>query len=276
MPKGRNFELYDPTTGEWTVSGETPVQLWDSWLSCGRLSQEPNAGPTFELGPGVLRPDGTVFYTGSNTCPNESGATAIYDYKVNRWKAGPNFPGTNNISDGPASLEVNGNVLMMASPAYGAPPSTFFEWNGKSLTAVPGTPNSPTDGSFVGNMLLLPTGQILLTDFSDDIELYNSTGGPKPQWAPKVVAVSETLKAGGTYKVIGYQFNGLSRVRSTATMCRPLPTSLSSVLSTSQPDTYDTAAPTIPAQWRSPPINSTLFTSTSPGIRNSGPACLKS
>ena len=211
MPRGRNFELYDPATGAWTVSGETPVQLWDSWLTCGRLSQEPNAGPTFELGPGVLRPDGTVFYAGSNTCPNESGATAIYDYKVNRWKAGPNFPGTNNISDGPASLEVNGNVLLMASPGYGDPPSTFFEWNGVSLTVVPGTPNSPSDGSFVGNMLLLPTGQILLTDFSDDIELYNSTGGPKPQWAPAVVAVSETLKAGGTYKVIGYQFNGLSQ-----------------------------------------------------------------
>lgn len=210
-PKGKNFELYDPSTGDWSVAGETPVQLWDSWLTCGRLSQEPNAGPTFELGPGVLRQNGTLFYAGSNTCPNESGATAIYDYRVNSWKKGPDFPGTNNISDGPAALEVNGDVLLMASPGYGDPPSTFFEWDGKNLTAVPGTPNAPTDGSYFGNMLVLPTGQILLTDFSDDIEIYTSTGGPKPEWAPTVVSVSQTLKTGSTYKVTGYLFNGLSQ-----------------------------------------------------------------
>lgn len=211
IPTGRNYELYDPRTGTWSVAGTTPVQLWDSWLTCGELSLEPKEGPTFELGPGVLRPDGTVFYMGSDTCPNESGATAIYSSYTNTWTAGPYFPGTNNISDGPASLEVNGKVLMMASPGYGNPPSTFFEWDGKNLYAVPGTPNAPIDGSYYGNMLLLPTGQVLLTDFSDDIELYNSTGGPRREWAPLVLFVPQFLKQGGSYTAFGFRFNGMSQ-----------------------------------------------------------------
>lgn len=211
IPAGMNYELYNTSTGNWHVAGTTPVQLWDSWLTCGELSQEPKAGPTFELGPGVLRPDGTVFYTGANTCPGESGSTAIYDSNTNTWTAGPNFPGTNDMADAPASLEVNGKVLMMASPGYGDPPSTFFEWDGTSLTAVPGTPNAPEDGSYYGNMLVLPTGQILLTDFSDDIELYNSEGGPDASWAPTITSSPLLLAPGQTYRVWGYQFNGLSQ-----------------------------------------------------------------
>ncbi len=211
IPTGRNYELYDPKTGDWTVPGTTPVQLWDSWLTCGELSLEPKNGPSFELGPAVLRPDGTVFYTGSNTCPGAAGATAIYNSNTNTWKTGPDFPGTNNISDGPAALEPNWKVLMMASPGDGNSPSTFFEWDGKALTEVPGTPNAPIDGSFFGNMLVLPTGQILLTDFSDDIEIYTPTGGPPRKWAPVLVFAPSFLKGGGSYQVFGFLFNGLSQ-----------------------------------------------------------------
>lgn len=211
IPNGTNYELYTPRNGEWNVAGTTPVQLWDSWLTCGEGSQEPNNGPTFELGPGVLRPDGTVFYTGSNTCPGESGATAIYNTYRNSWVAGPNFPGTNNISDGPAALEPNGKVLMMASPGFGNPPVTFFEWDGHNLDAVPGTPNAPTDGSFFGNMLVLPTGQILLTDFSDDIEIYTPSGRSNPLWAPFVLFAPSSVRRGKTYQTFGFQFNGLSQ-----------------------------------------------------------------
>ena len=219
IPTGRNYELYSPRRegehendggGYWRVAGTTPVQLWDSWLTCGELSQEPKNGPTFELGPAVLRPDGTVFYTGSNTCLG-AGHTAIYNSYRDTWKAGPDFPGNNNISDGPAALEVNGKVLMMASPGYGNPPVSFFEWDGKSLTEVPGTPNAPTDGSYYGNMLVLPSGQILLTDFSDDIEIYTPSSGPRREWAPIVLWAPESVRGGRTYQTFGFRFNGLSQ-----------------------------------------------------------------
>ena len=43
-----------------------------------------------------------------------------------------------------------------ASPGFGAAPAAFFEWDGRKLNPVPGTPNTPTDTSYFGNMLVLP------------------------------------------------------------------------------------------------------------------------
>jgi hypothetical protein len=169
----------------------------------------------------VLRADGTVFYTGSNTCPSGTGNTAIYDTWDRRWYPGPVFPSVAgvtdiNIADGPASWEPNDKVLMMASPEYGNPPSFFFEWDGTNLSQVPGPPNAPNDGSFYGNMLLLPTGQILLTDFSGDIELYNPTITRKDldfqqRIAPVVLDAPQVLARGGSYHISGIGFNGVTQ-----------------------------------------------------------------
>jgi hypothetical protein len=121
-----------------------------------------------------------------------------------------------NIADGPASWEPNDKVLMMASPNFGDPPSFFFEWDGKRMNQVPEPPNAPLDGSFYGNMLVLPTGQILLTDFSGDIELYN----PTITWetrqfqqaiAPVVFYTPQVLARGGSYKISGIRFNGVTQ-----------------------------------------------------------------
>jgi len=104
---------------------------------------------------------------------------------------------------------------MMASPEYGNPPSFFFEWDGAKLKQVPGPPNAPNDGSFYGNMLLLPTGQILLTDFSGDIELYNSRITERDldfqrTITPVVLHAPEVLARGGAYQIEGIGFNGVT------------------------------------------------------------------
>ncbi len=220
IPTGTNSELYNSKTGSWQSAGSTIVQLWDSGLGCGELSA-PAPTPTFELGPAVLRSDGTVFYTGSNTCPNGVGVTAIYDTKDRLWHPGPVFPSVDgvtdiNIADGPASWEPNDKVLMMASPEYGNPPSFFFEWDGHRLNQVPGPPNAPTDGSYYGNMLLLPTGQILLTDFSGDIEIYNPSIAVKDlqferRIAPVVFSTPLALTRGESYQIEGTGFNGVTQ-----------------------------------------------------------------
>jgi hypothetical protein len=214
---GMNSELYNPWTGAWKSAGSTVVQLWDSTAACGGFTQN----TTFEVGPAVLRSDGTVFYTGANTCPNGAGHTAVYHPYAGKWRAGPKFPDIDgvtdiNIADGPASWEPNDKVLMMASPGFGNPPSFFFEWDGRQLNQVPGPPNAPTDGSFYGNMLVLPTGQILLTDFSTDIELYNPTITRETQEfqetiAPVVFYTPEVLARGGSYQIDGIRFNGVTQ-----------------------------------------------------------------
>lgn len=204
IPTGTNSELYNPQTGTWSSAGSTIVQLWDSAAACGGESVA-----SFELGPGVLRPDGTVFYMGSNSCG--PGNTAIYDSHTGTWTPGPPFPDDLDIADGPASLEINGKVLMMASPGIYQTPSTFLEWDGKELTEIPGTPNAPIDSSYFGNMLVLPTGQILLTDFSDDIEIFTSSGSYQPEWRPIIANVPAIITPGETYEAFGTGFNGLSQ-----------------------------------------------------------------
>lgn len=214
IPDGTNSELYDPKTGSWSSAGSTIQQLWDSNANCGGLTNN----TTFEVGPMVLRPDGTVFATGSNTCPDAttasgfaSGHTAIFNSRNGKWTAGPDIPGGNNIADGPAALEPNGKVLMFASPGFGAPPSAFFEWDGKNITSVPGTPNTPGDGSFFGNMLVLPTGQILFTDFSNDIEIYTPQRGHMEHSEPVVIFTPIFLDRGKSYQTFGFRFNGMSQ-----------------------------------------------------------------
>jgi hypothetical protein len=210
IPTGTNSEVYVPGSGKWHSAGSTIVQLWDSWQTCGELSQEPNAGPTFELGPAVLRPDGTVFYTGSNTCgPGFPGHTAIYDSSSGTWRAGPDFPNSLSITDGPAVLEPNGKVLMMAGPGFG-PPATFLEWDGHQLIEAPGAPNAENDASFYGNFLVLPTGQILFTDFFF-VSVYTPSGSYNPAWAPTIQSAPSTVARGGSYVISGHRFNGMSQ-----------------------------------------------------------------
>ena len=196
-------EIYNPKSGTWTSAGSTIAQLWDSCGGATAASQE--------VGPGVLRPDGTVFYTGANGCG--AAHTAIYNSYSGKWKAGPDFPGNLSISDGPAALETNGKVLMMASPGDGSFGAAFFEWDGKNLTQVPGTPNAPGDKAFFGNMLVLPTGQILLTDFSNDIEIFTPAASHRGEQesAPLVVFTPLLLSRGSSHQIFGFRFNGMSQ-----------------------------------------------------------------
>ena len=216
IPGGKKSEIYDPITDSWSFSGNTKVQLWDSGRACGGESVG-----TFEVGPAVLRADGTVFYTGSDTCPNGTGKTAIYNSRTGDWTAGPSFPVVDgvsdiNVADGPASWEPNDKVLIQASPGFGNPPSTFFEWDGQHLTTVPGPPNAAIDGSYVGDMLLLPTGQVLFVDLTDDVELYTPTMTPDEQEharqiAPVISHAPSKISRGGSYLISGIRFNGMTQ-----------------------------------------------------------------
>ncbi|HSY13442.1 MAG TPA: hypothetical protein VK976_14725 [Verrucomicrobiae bacterium] len=195
-PNGTNSELYDPTSGSWSTAGSTVVQLWDPHGS-------------YEEGPGVLRPDGTVFWTGANG--DGAGHTSIYSLSSQTWTPGPDFPGNLDVADGPAALLPDGNVLVSASPLIFQNGVEFFEWNGSTLTEVPAVPNSPTDSSWYGRMLVLPTGQVLYTDGSADVEIYNSTGSPYPGIAPSAVITTAILSRGSTIKLQGKKFNGASQ-----------------------------------------------------------------
>jgi len=192
---GTNSEIFDSATGVWSSAGSTVVALADPGSD--------------ELGPAVLRPDGTVLATGA------TGHNAVYNSITGTWSAAPDFPKVGiqqlDISDGPAALLPNGNVLVMTAPGIFGNGVHFFEWDGVKFKAVPATPNAPGEPSFYGRMLVLPTGQILLTDGSSDVEIYTASGGPNPAWAPVITKVGKTLVHGKSYALKGKQLNGLSQ-----------------------------------------------------------------
>jgi len=188
----KHSEIYNPTTGKWVSAGSTVVQLEDSSYH--------------ELGPMVLRPDGTVIAAGATT------NNAIYTISTGKWTVAPKFGGALDVADGPAALLPDGNVLFDASPGVFNNGSKFFEWDGAAFNPVPGVPDSAIEPSFAGNMLVLPTGQILFTDGSSDVEIYTSAGSPCTGCAPSITSVDSTLARGSLNNVIrGMQLNGLSQ-----------------------------------------------------------------
>jgi hypothetical protein len=201
---GKNYETYNPSTGAWTSDGSTPEQYWDSACNCGG---EEHA--SFELGPAVLMPNGTVFQTGANSCG--AGHNGYYTVSNGTWTEAPDFPGTFDVADGPAALEVNGNVIVFASPGIYQTGGQMFEWNGSTLNEIANPPNGPSDSSYYGHFLMLPTGQIMFTDFSNDVELFTSAGSQYTGWSPTVLLNSTTFQAGQTYLLNGTNFNGASQ-----------------------------------------------------------------
>ena len=210
-----SFETYDPGSNTWT-SGTTPVNLVDC---CGAAN---GVGNSLEAGPGVLRPDGTLVYFSGNS----TGQNAVYDTVAGTWThtAAFDFPLVPSqayhfaVADGPASLLPNGNVLVMASPVRnGAPfntPSHFYEFDGTNLTQVTDPPNAASFVSYQGRMLLLPSGQVLLTAYdqgtTQDVLLYSNGASPQDAWRPVITSAPATVTAGHTYAISGRLFNGFS------------------------------------------------------------------
>jgi hypothetical protein len=189
-------EIYDPVVGAWYYAGSTVVELIK--VAFG------------EIGPAVLRPDGTVLATGGN------GNNAVYDTSTGTWSAAPPFPSNQqgqqlDIADGPAAILPDGNVLCMTSPNVYVNGAVFFEWDGANFNQTVDIPRAPLDSSYVGRMLVLPTGQILFTDGSTDVEVYTSTGVPNPSWAPTITKFAKTIVHGKNSILSGTQFNGLSQ-----------------------------------------------------------------
>ena len=160
-------ELYDPATGQWGPAGHTPVQIADF------TPGDPNS--SHEVGPNILRMDGTVLAIGGN------GHNATYDPATTTWASAPDFPvvpeGQLDTADGPAAVLPNGNVLVATSPGVFNPPTHFFEYDGQTFTEVAAPPDAPLNTTYQQMMVVLPTGEILMTDFSSDVELYTPAPG---------------------------------------------------------------------------------------------------
>jgi hypothetical protein len=195
-----NSEIYNPKTQKWTSAGSTIVRLEDPGSQ--------------EVGPMVLQPNGVVFATGAAPA-GSPGHTATYNTTTKTWAAGPDFPKVNGVAlacdDAPAALETNGKVIVMTGPPVFGTGAVFFEWDGKTLTKIAGPPNAGGDASFYGHFLELPTGQLLFSDFSMDLEVFTPKGTYRKNWQPTITSAPTTVTRGQSYVIKGTKFNGLSQ-----------------------------------------------------------------
>lgn len=208
---GTHSEIYNSATGAWSSAGSTIQQLPD----CN------SSFPSYEMGPQVLRPDGTVVAFGGTT--TGTAHTAIFNASNGSWSAGPNLPILSSVpytlADAPAALEPSGTILFAASPGNWTSseefptPAHFFEFGPtNAITQVADTADAGSVSSYCVNFLVLPTGQILATDAcAADIEIYTPTGTYNSSWAPVVSSVPTSLSAGSSYQLTGVQLNGLSQ-----------------------------------------------------------------
>ena len=189
-------ELYNPATGVWSCGPQTPVQLYNSRDE--------------EMGAAVLMHNNKAWQMGGNVV-----ASAVYDVASNTWSAGPTPSGGPDQADGPSALEPNGNVLAMLSPGLFLTGCQFVEYNPNtnSLSNTLNPTNCPdADSSFYGHLMILPTGEIMFTDFSNLVEIYAPAAGVVAGVAPTILVSSINLNSGSTNNLLyGYQLNGLTQ-----------------------------------------------------------------
>jgi hypothetical protein len=196
---GTNSEIYNPTTQKWSSAGSTIVSLPNS----GGLGIVP------EMGPLMQRPDGSVVAFGATT------HTSIYSSTTGTWTQGPDFPSSDDIADGNASILPDGNILVYTSPGVFSGTGTFYEFSypGNTFTKVASTADGTKLESWDARQLLLPTGQVLwmaADGSTKDVEVYTSNGTISASWRPTITSVPTVLTPGSTYSISGTQFNGLS------------------------------------------------------------------
>ena len=153
-----------------------------------------------------------VFQSGGNIV-----ATAVYDVASGMWTAGPTPSGGLDQADGPSALEPNGKVLADYSPGLFNTGCQFVEFtpsgNSGTLSNAPNNGGCPSGSSFYGHLMILPTGQIMFTDFGNSaVSVYNPAAGVVAAAVPTILAASTNLRIGSTNNVLyGKQLNGLTQ-----------------------------------------------------------------
>jgi hypothetical protein len=188
-------EAYLSPEGEWKMLGKTGPDLsGPPCCRCGRYPpQHKFYCPPGEVGPAILRPDGTVFATGALHARAKTGHTAIYT-PATGWAAGPDFPNGDDAGDNFAVLLTDGDVLVQGSSGY------LYDFDGANFTDT-------GLKSGYSCLMILPTGQVLLAGK----RAFDSSGTYQTAWQPTITNYPATVMRGSSYQISGTQFNGLSQ-----------------------------------------------------------------
>jgi Kelch motif len=184
-------QRFIPASNSWVKTGRVPVALTDDH---------------HEIGPAFLMPDGRAFFLGA------SGNTAFYATSTNSWQTGPQIPQGYGCDDAPGAEMPNGHILfaahLLSDP--GANTSKVFEFDPSTNQYTDVTPGNPFRQAPLTRMLVLPSGQVLVSPgLSVTLSVYTPTGVPDTSWRPTISGV--TANSDGTYTLTGTQLNGISQ-----------------------------------------------------------------
>jgi hypothetical protein len=211
-------ERYSISSDAWKDEGPQPVNIVDQVMH--------------EIGPAMLMYNGQVIYFGAADVGGH-GVTVIYTPPpaytgTGTWVQGPNIPkvGSKTIvcNDCPASLLPNGKVLAAGAPFvfndWGSP-IYFIEYDPFTNT-IGHAPTPPNNGAqlYWSRFMLTPTGQVLFSPSSSNVQCYTPDGGPQDAWRPVISSIKHQ-PAKAEYLLTGRQLNGLSQANLYGDDCNP-------------------------------------------------------
>ena len=96
--------------------------------------------------------------------------------------------------------------------SYQGGPSLWYEFDGTSLHIQKSPSGDGGSSTMSYNMVVLPTGQILQTGGSDNLNFYNPANmNIQANWRPVITSLPATICRGGkNLKLVGYRLNGMS------------------------------------------------------------------
>jgi hypothetical protein len=213
---GAYAEAYDPATNAWASLSPS------DGTAAGTIPQLSSSALGAELGPAFLMrrasTGGDVLFVGA------TGHTGIYSIATNTWAAGPEVVGTVNgkteqfgADDAPGAEMPSGHILFAADagPSGGvfAGPTQLFDFDPATRTIAPVSPAFPSPGALGGSafgmtMLVLPTGQVLVSNGSTRLWIYTPDGNAPAASQPKVNKLN--YDGAGRFTLTGRQLDGVS------------------------------------------------------------------
>jgi hypothetical protein len=216
----QNTALYNPGTNVWTAGPIIQGSLHGTPANFGADDAPaailPNGHVILaaDAGPSPITSTGNT----TNMSPVITNIPSTAEFYVNWSVSGAGIPGGAFIVsvDSPSQVTINAPATATGIPSitWGgifSNPLQLFDYNPTTNTISPVSPalNDPNLDflpAFVGRMLVLPTGQMLFSDSSSQLFIYNPDGGPSPILRPVVNNVA--YNGGGVFTLTGKQLNG--------------------------------------------------------------------
>jgi hypothetical protein len=215
--------LYDVSANNWSAGPDVIGNLNGNSAIFGSDDAPgavlPNGHVMFaaDAGPAAFTSTGDIT-TGSNIVTNIPSTTIL---QTNWGVRGTGIPSgaviTSVDSASQVHISATATATIVSDPiTWGGTfsrPTQFFDFNPSTNAISPLSPafidpNATFEPSFISRMLVLPTGQVLVSGSNSRLWIYTPDGFPDPAVRPVINAV--TYNGGGVFTLTGKQLNGQS------------------------------------------------------------------